>query len=46
MPDMGLLLVERGGPNASPEFPCIFVSYSAMSEYPLRMMVPNSAFPR
>lgn len=31
MPDIGLLLAERGGPNASPGFPFIFVSYRSVS---------------
>lgn len=46
MLDIELLLVERGGPNASPEFPCLFVSYRPMSENSLWIMVPNSASPR
>lgn len=46
MPDIGLLLAERGGPNASPGFPYISVSYGVMFEYSLWMLVPNSAFPR
>lgn len=45
MPDIGLLLAERGGPNASPGFPCIFVSYRSMLENSLWILVPNSAFP-